>query len=226
VIEACRTDDLIEPIIKSRQTELKERLDEIEDARKLLVTESLSDSSVRLRNFELFESERQLREQMRGELLDLLQGAHIEGFESLKKLTNLYGTKHQQADPVQYDHYKKCQREVVDMLLTSQIEFPLPITKQAEPQTLQQVLRDPSNPESIVCRLKNVVDSLKRLNIQDHKETFASEHLAGLVRVVQDATLANCAYISSKRVEHVGGATDPRLLEGLFDRLRQTYLGS
>mmetsp|Transcript_805 Transcript_805/g.1720 ORF Transcript_805/g.1720 Transcript_805/m.1720 type:complete len:416 (+) Transcript_805:3668-4915(+) len=226
ILEACRSDDYLEQVIKSRQADLQDNLAEIEESRRALSNESLNDAAVRLKNFELFESERQVREHLRGELIDLLQGAHIEGFESLKKLTNLYGAKGQQADPKQFELYKKAQREVVDLLLSGKIELPFSRGKAGKPVTLQERLRDPSNPDSFASRLKSTVDKLKKLNLHDHKETFTSEHLAGLVRVVQDATIANCSYISSKRVEHVGGATDPRLLEGLFVRIRQTYLGS
>lgn len=226
MFEACASDNLLEQIIKSRQDELRDKLANIEESRKAIANGSLNDSSVRLKNFELFEAERRIRDHLRSELIDLLKGAHIEGFESLKKLMKLYGSKNEQVDQLQYEQYIKVQREAADLMLSGKVDFPSHLKQVNKPKTLLERLRDPENPESIAARLKTTIDTLKRMNLHDHKETFTLEHLTGLVRVVQDATFANCAYRSSGRVEHVGGGTDPRLLEGLFARIHQTYLGS
>ena len=45
----------------------------------------------------------------------------------------------------------------------------------------------------------------------------------GTTIAIHDATIANCAYYSGKRVEHVGAGTSPKLMSLVMNKIIERY---
>ncbi|OMJ82070.1 hypothetical protein SteCoe_17343 [Stentor coeruleus] len=153
------------------------------------------------------------------ELIDQLHCAHISGFESIKKLKKYF-----QNDEPAFEKYRNAQKEVVSVLLKTQLPNNDKITPEDPVAAKFSKFLDKSNPKGLFARLNSTIDKFNDMKVDDLIVKPSTTVLYGIVKVIIDGTLANCEYTPGQHIDHVGGGTNPEDLKALLKKVKEKYM--
>lgn len=231
ILKECKSDETLASIIAQRQCEYNDLLMEIKQRSHDISKANHLEHDFRIRSFQLKEHENKEIERIVSDLTDQLQCAHVQGFESIRKLQKIYGLGAMIPVPDHLENYKKAQKEVVMKLLIAHVErkstqrnsISSNNDQLKETPSINSFL-DPNNQNSVHSLMKKTIDKLMDLKIDDRKPKLNCSKMADIVKVIIDGTLTNCEYGSGSHIDHIGGGTNPELLKSLLEKIKDKYI--
>ena len=234
--EAARDEPLLK-ILTSQQLAMSRLKQEIENKKYTLRRSEVSETEYRLQSFKLQELEKFEQEKIKADLIEQLECAHIKGFESLFLLRKQSGSTDVDVDEDDVEKWKQKKKQTVERLLYAKLPDIAPSTPDSKKAVLSPTVS--ISPSKNICHSlldkssENSIHKLlektyARLRTETEAEPYVRTPMTyaqfyGSTVAVHDATIANCAYYSGKRIEHVGAGTSPKLMQLVMNKIIERY---